>query len=138
MYIFLTCCNCPVSWPEITFSIEQCQICLKWTQSDRARTARLTNKPSPPSLCTLKSPMPALSYFGFSSVLDTLTYSNHRCRHIQIHLALSTIVSCKSLSVFSFILLHTPFFKYPVAVSEMLHPLPIDLFSVEMICHFYP
>lgn len=38
--IFLTCYNCPVSWPGIIFSVEQCQICLNGTRSDKARGVR--------------------------------------------------------------------------------------------------
>ncbi|MEQ2244435.1 hypothetical protein ILYODFUR_017112 [Ilyodon furcidens] len=38
--IFLTCCNYPVSWPEVIFSTEQRQICLKGTKSDTAKEVR--------------------------------------------------------------------------------------------------
>lgn len=67
--IFLTCYNCPVSWPGIMFSIEHCQICLKGTESDRARGAL-------DSGLSLASP----------STLDTLAHSQMHTKPLT-HLA---------------------------------------------------
>lgn len=101
------------------------------------RHFRRANQSKPP-LCVLRLPKSVL-FWPFFSLWHLHLLSSEIQAHTSTRTrpAISTTISCKSLSVFMHTVFHTPFFKCPVAVSEMLHPLPVAFFSTGLTCHFF-